>query len=59
MSEEDRQASANIVVDHADLDVGSKLLSEAIGSEDRDFPSALSTASLWPLGMAGQLIKAK
>ena len=32
-----RQSHAKIEIDHADFDAGSKLLSEAIGSENRDF----------------------
>ena len=37
MSEEDGKTSAKIEIDHPDFDVGSNLLSEAIGSENRDF----------------------
>ena len=37
MAEVDGTTHAKIEIDHADFDVGSNLLSEAIGSENRDF----------------------
>jgi hypothetical protein len=53
MSEVDATAHAKIEVDHPDIDVGYRLLSESIGTDDRNFV----IGTLNSLGMAAQEAK--
>ena len=59
MSEEDGKTHAKIEVDHPDFETGSKLLSEAIGSDDRDFLHGTINSLAMVARMAQTLIKTK
>ena len=59
MSEEDGKRSAKLEIDHPDFDTGFNLLSEAIGSENRDFLHGTIDSLAGPLGVAGRLIRTR